>query len=230
MTIQAAWSDVIRSNWASLVLFIDLRTGSYQDLSSYARAVTLTNAARPPQWPSQTQGKGLDVGGTAASQGYLSVAHAAELNLNPSGTIACFVRDEFGMATNAIYTYKRTAGVSCAYQLYERNSAGSLGLFDGTTGHILGAYSIPLMRSVAAAFTNGNVPIGYVNGVRLSPPATLWSPLGAEAAALYLANSVGATNGTPGAGWHCFLLFSSQLTGAEISQLHSDFVASPYVL
>ncbi len=228
MSIASAFSDVIRANWASCQLVVDLRTGSYQDLSSYARVVTLTNAARPPQWPVQTQGKGLDVGGVIGGTGYLSTPHAAELNLNPNGTIMCFVRTEFGMTAGVRYAWKRTGGVS-AYDLYENSGAGALSLYDGATSHALGPYSMPTMRSIGASFSVGLVPLGYSNGVRLSLPASLWAP-GNDVGPLYLANASTGGLGQPGAGWHVFLLFNARLTSAEISQLHNDFLTAPFSL
>lgn len=190
--------------------------------------MTLTNAARPAQWPTQTQGKGLDVGGVTGGTGYLSTPNAAALNLNPSGTILCFVRTEVGMTAGARYAWKRTGGVT-SYDLNESSGAGTLSLYDGATAHALGAYSIPTMRSIGASFTVGSAPYGYCNGVLLAPPVSLWNP-GADANSLYLANASTGTLGVPGVGWHCFLLFNARLTGAEISQLHSDFMWSCHSL
>lgn len=229
--ISAAWSDVIRANWATCQLFIDLRTGGYQDLSDNARVVTLTNAARPPQWPTQTQGKGLNVGGVAGGTGYLSTPHAAALNLNPNGTIVAFARTEFGFGSGGRIAWKRTGGTS-SYDFYESvggSGTGVLGLYDGVASHSLGGYSIPNMRSVCTSFTVGAVPWGYANGVRLAVPVSIWNP-GNDGGPLYLANTNTGGLGQPGAGWHAFLLFSTRLSGAEISQLHSDFMESAHYL
>ena len=231
MSYRSAWSDVIRANWASLVCFIDLRTGSYQDLSSYARAVTFTVGTYPPQWPTQTQGKGLDVGGVPAGAGRLSTPHAAELNLQPSGTVACFTRTEFGFVAGSRIAWKRTGAVS-SYDCYEGTGGSGIGAlknYDGASDHVLGAYSIPTVRSLATSFTIGAIPAGYANGVQIGPAVAVWNP-GVDAGALYLANSNAGASGSPGVGWHCFLLFNARLTGAEIAQLHADFEQSPFAL
>ena len=97
MSYANAWSDVIRANWANVQLLIDMRTGSYQDLSDNARVVTMTPWAgtRPPQWLTQAAGKGMEMGGVLGGSGILTTPNTVGLNLNPSGTIMCFWRSEF---------------------------------------------------------------------------------------------------------------------------------------
>jgi hypothetical protein len=231
MAFSSAWSDVIRANWATCQLFIDLRTGSYQDLSANARVVTFTAGTYTQQWLTQTQGKGFDVGGVPVGSGRLSIPHAAELNLQPSGTVACFTRAEFGFAAGARIAWKRTGAVS-SYDFYESiggAGAGTIKNYDGASDHLLGVYSIPTVRSLATSFTIGAIPLGYANGVQVGPAVAVWNP-GADAGALYLANSSAGASGSPGVGWHAFLLFNTRLTGAEISQLHNDFLTAPFVL
>jgi hypothetical protein len=231
MAYSSCWSDVLRSNWANLQLFIDLRTGSYQDLSSNVRVVTLTPAARLPQWGTRTRGKSLDLAGVAGATGYLSIPSAAELDLRPSGTIVLFPRSERGYGGAMRLAFKRNIGISCAYDLYDGAGAGGLtGIltaYDGATSHNLNTFSWPTTRSLAVSFSAGLVPTGYCNGDPLTPPATLWAGQ-ADATALYLPGN--SAMGVPGAGFWGWLFFSTRLTGAEIAQLHADFLQAPFAL
>jgi hypothetical protein len=231
MAFSNCWSDVLRANWATLSCFVDFRTGTYADLSSYARAMTLNVAAPPEQWENLTRGRGLDMAGTAAAAGYLSTPSAAALNLSPSGTIVAFPRSERRFVQNARLAWKRNIGVSCAYDWYDSavtgSAAGAMGIYDGTTAHVLGAIPWATARSLATVFTVGSPPTGFVNGVRLAPPATLWAPQ-VDVSAVNLPGP--AASGAPGVGWLCFLLFAAALTNAEIMQLHADFAWSGYAL
>ncbi len=225
------WSDVIRSNWATCQLFIDLRTGSYQDLSDNLRAVTLTSGAvaPSPQYPTRTNGRGLDLGGALSAVGYLSVASAAALNLSPNGTILLFMRTERQYYANYRLIWKRDAGVSCAYDMFDASGTGALDIYDGATIHVLGTLAWPSVRSVGASFAVGSAPWGYQNGVQLTPPATVWAP-SADASSLIIGNATGGAYGVPNVAWLSVLLFSTRLTGEEMSQIHNDFMASPFAL
>jgi hypothetical protein len=234
MALSNCWSDVLRTYYldGNLVLFVDLRTGGYADLSSYARTVTLTNAARPSYWKTRTDGKGLDFSGvTGTSSGYLSIATAAALDLRPSGTIAVFMRTEKGYGGSSRLAFKRNPGVSCAYDIYDAGAAyattGRLTASDGATAHDLGSFSWPGARSLIVSFATGAVPWGYANGVRLTPPATLWAST-ADATSVVLPGATGSA--VEGAVWWGWALFSTRLSGLEIAQLHSDFMTSAHVL
>lgn len=228
------FSDVLRSHYyTDLACFIDLRTGSYQDLSNYARVMTLATAAaaQPPYDKTRTRGKGRSMGGAGpgvGNGGYITTPHTAELNLQPSGTIACFFRTEAGMgnAAGARLCWKR--GAATAYDLHE-SGVNSLGIYDGITTHALGTVVWATTRSIAASFTVGAAPLGYQNGVRLALPVSLWAP-GASVDALYLANASTGGLTYPPVAWWCFLLFAARLTGAEIAQLHTDFMKSTFAL
>jgi hypothetical protein len=98
---------------------------------------------------------------------------------------------------------------------------------DGATAHNLGTFSWPSTRSLAVAFTSGAVPWGYANGVRLTPPATLWAST-ADATSVVLPGSSGSV--VEGVAWWGWALFSTQLSGLEIAQLHTDFMVSCHVL
>lgn len=233
MAFSNAWSDVIRTNWATCQLFIDLRTGGYQDLSSNARVVTLTNAGvgRPPMWETRTIGKGYDLGGVVGNSGSLSVPSAAELNLQPSGTVVALLRSEQYFYQYARLAYKRDIGVSCAYDIYDSAVVGSstctLNAYDGVTSHVVGSFPWPTARSISVSFTTGAPPYGYINGSRMSPPAGLWNS-SAGATVVALPGAVGAA--VPGVGYIGWLLFNTRLSGAEISQLHNDFMESAHYL
>lgn len=227
MSYANCWSDVLRARFSELQLFIDLRTGSYQDLSSYARVVTLTDPVGPAQWQNRTRGRSVSWSGAFGMCGWFSTPNAAELNLAPSGTIVELLRTDTPIGAGARYAYKRNGVVTVAYDMFENTGAGGLALYDGNTVHALGTLTLPTVRSVAASFTAGSAPFGYQNGVLLVPPATLWAPLGVDNSVLYLPAG-GVT--PPGVGWHAFLLFNARLTGAEISQLYNDFLASGFAL
>jgi len=227
MAINAAWSDVIRSNWANVQLFMDLRTGNYQDLSDNARVVTLTPwpGLRPPQWLNQTAGKGMEMGGVVGGSGFMTTPNTAPLNLNPSGTIMCFWRSEFPLFAGNRFAWKRTGGAT-SYDLYDLNGAGALGMYDGTTSHVLGTFTRQTTRSVGATFAVGVRPIGYSNGNQLTTSVALWNP-NWDNGVLSLPGSAGLVN--PNTNWWCWLLFSTILTNAEIAQLHSDFMNSAHI-
>lgn len=227
MSISAAWSDVIRSNWASCQLLIDLRTGSYADLSGNARAVTLTNAAPIPQWGTRTKGKSLDLGGITGAAGVLSTPTAAALDLRPSGTIAMFPRSERGFGAGARLAWKRNVGVSCAYDIYDNTGNGALIAYDGGLSIALGTFSWPTTRSIIVTFTTGVPPLGYVNGVRLAVPGFNWSGQ-ADASSVYLPGPGSAV--LPGVGWWGWAFFNTRLSGVEITQLHTDFMNSTFSL
>jgi hypothetical protein len=226
------WSDVLRTYWANLQLFVDLRTGLYADLSSNSRVVSATNAARPIQSETRVSGKALDFAGvTGTNNGYLSVPTAAALDLRPSGTIVILVRSEKGCGGNGRLAVKRNVGVSCAYDVYDAGTAlsptGTLTAYDGATSHNLGNFIWPNARSLTVSFTSGSIPWGYMNGYPLTAPATLWAST-ADASSVYLPGASGSV--VSGVAWWGWLLFDVRLTGAEIAQLHTDFVKSGHVL
>jgi len=103
-------------------------------------------------------------------------------------------------------------------------------MFDGATSHQIGIPSWVNTHSLAASFTNGTPPYGYENGAPMFPlVATNWAPVAGDASVLSLGNYSTGVYGSPHT-WLCFLLFNARLTGAEIAQLHSDWMASAYYL
>lgn len=238
MPYSSCWSDILRSNYLSgnLVLFVDLRTGGYADLSSYARTVTLATAGSAAQQKRVTAGKALDMNGPGSGAvgagAYLSIADAAALNLNPSGTVFVALRTEVGLGNGsaARLAQKRGAG-GTAWDLYE-SAANTLAIYDGTVLHGIGTnLSWPTARTITAAFTNGSVPLGYENGIQLALPVEQAAWVSANAAEpVTLANYYTGAQARAGVSWLAFALFSALLTPQEIAQLHADWMTSTKVL
>jgi hypothetical protein len=85
-------------------------------------------------------------------------------------------------------------------------------------------------RSAGWTFTNGANPIGYVNGNR-SAVAGAAGSFTAPGAGVDLAIAGNLAGGSAFGYWlNAVVMFNTQLTGAEISQLHNDFMESAYYL
>jgi hypothetical protein len=232
MAYSDCWSDVLRSQWANLLVFLDHRKGAWDDYSSYARTVTQTATGGVNCETQQGDGgKSLSPGGgssVTANHGRLVVSAAADLAIT-QGTVVFLGNWGRSLGANARLCEMRAAGTY--FDVYAPLTTG-IDWFDGSGGH---AFSFPTpawetTRSIAFLVANGTLPRCFHNGVSLGT-AGASSPLaGGVVPTLNLYNY--NTGAVADQWWRFFgfLLFSARLSPAEISQLHNDFVESAHYL
>lgn len=224
MAYSDCWSDVLRSTYyTSLVLFHDYRKGVYTPgLDRFARPVTLNLNV----WQSGVPGKAL---ATRAAGTQLNVADGGttpELELTTAGTLVfCLRPGGWPFTAGTCFCYKVTGA---AGYLLVCNDTSRLYL---TTGGVnaLESASTPLAPcvSIAVSWTNGVAPRFYGNGVFRSVGNNA-ANASAETSTLYLMQVGGNFLLPPPV--QSVMFFNTQLTGAEISQLHNDFEQSAHVL
>lgn len=228
MSIQHAFSDVLREKWSNVQLFIDLRHGIYTDLSSYTRSVTITDVSQPnPYWVRSKYGVGMRMGLYLGAANPLTVSDASGLRLQ-QGSLIAFLHNAFGEsvvgAGGARVFFKRVNG-TCSYDMYAGSTTTNL--YDGTNIHTLTHPWSGCFMS-AWTFVNGRQPIAYRNGVLISPSGTNGSFSGTDTGALYIGNSSsGGANML--IDWSGFIIVDVALTSNEIGRLTEDWLRSKAV-
>jgi hypothetical protein len=223
MAYSDCWSDVLRAKYlTSLVLFHDYRKGLYTPgLDQYTRTATMV----ADKWQSGEPGKAI----VPRDGGYTYVADggvAPELRLTGAGTIIVFVRPGGWPYTGARrLVYKVTA--AAGYDFYIGNATQLiLGTSAGASLESVGS-TLANNVMVGVSWTSGVVPRFYGNGV-FRAVGIVAAVTTAETSTLFIGNAAGGL--LLPLPVQSVLLFNEQLTGAEISQLHNDFLASGFAL
>jgi hypothetical protein len=223
MAYSDCWSDVLRAKYlTSLVLFHDYRKGLVSPgLDRFARTAVLANN----NIQSGVPGKAV----VSRTGGYVSVADggiAPELSLPTAGTIIVFLRAggwPFDGGKRIAYKVTGAAG----YDFYIGNTVQLVLIATGGSVEVVGN-GLTNSVSLGVSWTSGAVPRFYGNGVFRSVGSVAVSAP-AETSTLYIGCATGPSLPIPPP-MQSFLIFNEQLTGAEISQLHSDFMESAHYL
>lgn len=230
MPFSSCWSDVLRSHYnTDLVLFHDYRTGTMLD-----QGLNVLNgtAVQPVEQERSTRGKmidpsnGIPVGGTA---GYVNVADNAVLRLATTGTLIAFGR--LYPTTGSRMLISKASVALWNYIIYY--STATLGFIENTGVSKTCAYATTQStRMIGCTFLTANPVSFYANGNLAGVSVANCTITTGAGPSLQIGNSLwgGAVgiNGTHPV--TVALIFSSILTGAEISQLYNDYIASGFVL
>lgn len=217
------WSDVLRSHYLTdLVLFHDYRKGLYTPgLDQYAR----TAAMAADKWQSGAPGKAA----VSRDGGYVSVVDggvAPELRLAAAGTIVVFARPGGWPYTAARRIVYKVTGAN-GYDFAIANVTQLSIWCNGVSSVEASGSSLAACVMVGVTWVAGAVPKFYGNGVFRANGNNAINPL-TDGSTLWIGSAGGALNMVPVI--QAVTMFSAQLTGAEISQLHADFMNSAHYL
>lgn len=227
MALSDSFSQVMVNRWANLVLYTEFRRKSITDLSSFSQA-TVVAGTGTLAWKQCGDGWAIQPPANPAS-GCVSAPDSVSLRLATQGTLVAF--GNFGFMPTVAYIYNLLICKANATQFnYFFAYTPTIMTFydDALIGRTL-AYVVRDKRMLACSFINGSPPRFFANGAFVGVGGSNVALTAATTPVLGIGNSVAVSYSS------LFpictaLIFNTQLTDAEISQLHDDWLTSGYSL
>lgn len=208
------------NRWSSLCLYHEYRRGHLNDLGPNGLNGV---AVQPLVWQTFQSGRHVAPANgrpSGVASGYVQVADNAALRLATTGTLIVF--GNFGPQNGSRWLISKADGALWNY-IFVVNATQMM-LQDNTGGRVL-AYVVPQKtKMLACSFLTATPAVFYQNGNRVGVATTPSVIVTGAGPTLQIGNGYGTLYGSDPI---CTaLIFNTQLTDAEISDLYCDWLRS----
>jgi len=201
-----------------LRLYVDYRTGSYQDLSAYSHTSSFVGSGTG-KWQNTRKGKGLYISNTGLVQTF---AAALSLEFPSTGLLlVCMASNLHGTPANSVFF-----GTPPWTSFYFYVSSTSLATYNGSASCLASPVTTKMYNnsSVAALLVSGSPTRFFVDGAVVTNSVSNAQTWASSAQEVRINQSATRPN-------HASLMIDADgITDADIARLHRELVAGPSVV